>query len=397
MSELWSSIARSQEPVVTDAASLESLRSSVVEAAPKNEISRLWWTFALAPVTGLFLWFAVSRQVVTPTFHVGAKSGVVGNMLAVDGQVLPINFADGSTVLLSKGSHAQVAELSPSGANIVLSNGSLEAHVVHTSQTRWTFNAGAYEILVTGTKFRASWDSDHQSLEVVMHEGSVLVVGGTLHEALQVRAGETLLATSTEHTIRQNGGPPQKPAVPAEVPEVSPNAVAELPAADTSATRSIGVTWQLLSIKGAHRESFALATKLGVVRRLRTLPATDLLLFADTARYAQEAGAVEPAFKELVQRFPNAPESIDAAFGLGRIAFGQEDWAQSARWFESVVAKSPAGTLAPAAWGRLMESHERAANLPAARESAQRYLQLYPTGSQRSLAERLVGGAASKL
>lgn len=397
MSDLWSSIAQSQEPVVTDASALESLRHAVVAKRDKRGIHQAWWALAAVPAMAAALWFGLPRSA-TQSFHVGSHAGSVGVMLVAEVAELPVHFVDGSAVVLAAGSRGKVLRLGTEGADVELTNGSLEAHVIHAPQTRWTFRAGTYEILVIGTKFRAAWNAERQELEVNMHEGSVQVVGGGLNQALILRSGDILAATPTTQTIRRVGALSAMPSTAS--PMVAPAEVIKTPSPNRrhAAAQVAGYdTWQTLATRGAHAEAFALAQGQSISRLCGTLPASDLLLLADTARYAQKSDAALRVFKALVQRFPHAAEAVDAAFALGRMAFAKEQWSQSARWFESVVAKAPSGTLAAAAWGRLMESQERARDVPAARRAAARYLELYPQGPQRSLATRLLREGSSDL
>jgi TolA-binding protein len=98
----------------------------------------------------------------------------------------------------------------------------------------------------------------------------------------------------------------------------------------------------------------------------------------------------ERAFAVLLDRFAQAPEALDAAFALGRLAYTQERWNQSAQWFERVITNEPPEPLRQAAWQRLMESQERAGDATGARRSATLYLQASPHGSHKAFAERLL-------
>ena len=400
MSDLWSSIAAAQEPVVAQSRALESLRAAVVCEPKRRTPQWAWWSLALVPALGAVLWLALPRFDQKTSFHADGNSGAVGMMLFAANKPLPVRFADGSSVMLATGAQAKVAQLGQDGAEIVLTAGSLQAHVIHAERTRWTFRAGQFEILVTGTKFCATWDPLLGALEVAMSEGSVRVSGGGLNQAMQLRTGETLRATSSGHVVTNNpGSPTPTPSVPVatavDVPSVASSD--EERRGPLPPPSPVITPWRTLAAGGKHNQALAAAQRHGLQRLLRSLPASDLLLLADTARYAQRPNVAANVFTTLVKRFPEAPEATDAAFALGRLAYAQEQWSQSARWFTDVVTRAPAGTLAAAAWGRLMESQERAADLVNARRSAKRYLELYPRGPQRSLAERLSRGESTGL
>ena len=400
MNDLWSSIAAAQEPVITKEHALQSLRVAVVSSSTRRSMVRPWWLLALGPALGVALWLILPRLDAKPFFHAGENSGAVGMMLFAANKPLPVSFADGSSMTLGTGAQGKVARLGQDGADIVLTAGSLQAHVIHADRTRWTFRAGQFEILVTGTKFRATWDPRLAALEVAMSEGSVRVSGGGLNQALQLRAGETLLATMAGHVVTRAPDlaiktPSVAAAAALRVP--TPVVVDESPPSPLPQPSPMTTPWQTLAADGRHSQALAAAKRHGVHRLLRTLPPSDLLLLADTARYAQEPNLAASVFSSLVKRFPQAPEATDAAFALGRLAYAQEQWSQSAQWFTEVVTRAPAGTLAPAAWGRLMESQERAADVVNARRSAKRYLELYPRGPHRGLAERLLRGESTGL
>ncbi|MDX2019281.1 MAG: FecR domain-containing protein [Deltaproteobacteria bacterium] len=392
-SDLWSAVASAQEPVVTNPAALEALRLSVMHnPLPKRRVPL--WTAALVPLAAAAAWLVLVRGERAQTFQVGPVTGAVGVMLAADDKPLPVQFADGSTVILSAGSRGKVAELVSKGADVVLTQGSLEAHVVHAEHTRWVFHAGSFAIEVTGTRFRASWDPTRGAFEVAMKEGSVRVTGGDLGEPVRLTAGQTLRVDGASPakalgSAAQDKAAPIATQVPAVEPPVQPGEAEPTNARGPRAAVS-DIRWQDLAAKGRHIEALTLAKRAGFERLLRQLPAPELLLLADSARYAQQAPLAERAFTVLVQRFAQAPESLDAAFALGRLAYTQERWQQSAQWFERVTRSEAPEPLQQAAWQRLMESQERAGDVAGAKKTATRYLQGSPHGVHKAIAARLM-------
>lgn len=394
--DLWSAVAASQEPVVADPAALEALRLSVMQVPPPRRHTA-WWSVALLPVAAAAVWLVFARSESAQTFRVGPAVGAVGVMLKAEDKPLPVHFADGSTMALAPGSRGKVAELVSEGADVVLTEGSLEAHVVHADRTRWVFHAGTFEIQVTGTRFRASWDPTRGAFEVAMQEGSVRVTGGNLREPVRLTAGQTLRvdgATPSNTTPAAASAPsfvpaPEAPTQPTLQPVESEAFVAPQAAPAVKAPNA-DVRWQDLATQGRHVEALALAKRSGFDRLLRQLPAAELLLLADSARYAQQAALAERAFTVLTNRFAKEPEALDAAFALGRLAYTQERWSQSAQWFERVTRDDAPEPLRQAAWQRLMESQERANDVAGAKRTATRYLQGSPQGAHKTFAERLL-------
>jgi transmembrane sensor len=105
--------------------------------------------------------------------------------------------------------------------------------------------------------------------------------------------------------------------------------------------------------------------------------AADLLLLADSARFAGEAGRARQAL--LAARARGAKGST--AFLLGKLAADSAAApGEAAQWFETYLAEAPAGGLAEQALGRLIEVRRRSGQTAAARAVAAKYLEKYPSG-----------------
>jgi hypothetical protein len=401
---LWQAIGRAQESVVKDPVALERLRAHIVTPSRRSLWTRSFaWTGAALTACAVMLvvWAAPWRQ---PSFRVGASVGAVGMVLAAKDEHLPVQFADGSQVVLAPGARGRVNRLSETGAEVVLTGGALEAHVVHSAETRWVFHAGPFEILVTGTRFVATWQPQSQTLDVQMTEGSVRVAGGDLGREVAVRAGQRFTASkgAPTYSLRQQIEAPAAPS-PAEVAIESNVSAAALVASPRipappqpspalgEAPEPVRATWATAAAAGDHQRAFSLAQKRGLNKLTKKLDAPGLLLLADTARYVHQPRPAAAAFLALVQRFPRSAEATDAMFGLGRLAFEQTAWPEAAGWFQRVVDQQKQGPLVEAAWGRLMESLVRAHD-PLAAQRAQAYLERFPQGQHHALAERIRAG-----
>jgi ferric-dicitrate binding protein FerR (iron transport regulator) len=84
-------------------------------------------------------------------------------------------FSDGSVVTVTPHSQANVTALDQHGATFSLERGALELDIIHRPDTRWRVYAGPFEVLVTGTRFVATWDPVAEQLSIQMRHGSVHV------------------------------------------------------------------------------------------------------------------------------------------------------------------------------------------------------------------------------
>ena len=326
------------------------------------------------------------------SFDAAGASNRAGVRLATEQQAMPLRFSDGSVLTLAASSEGEVADVSPHGATVRLYSGHLEAAVVHAAKTRWTVGVGPYVVHVTGTRFSASWDRARQRLRVALTAGGVTVQGPLLGAAgLPLRPGQALsvdvgaqrvsLAPLGDETMTAT-------AATTPPPDVAPPPVTSPPLAVPVAAPAEWKRWALASDPA---RAYAAAAQIGIGPLCRQLSPTDLLLLADTARFAGAPRAAKQAFDALRARFPSDARAGDAVFGLGVLALdtnGQPG--QAARRFQEYVARWPEGTLAREAQGRLIEALDRAARPDDARRAATRYLARYSDGPHAPLARRVL-------
>jgi len=312
------------------------------------------------------------------SFQVGAAgaAGRLGDVVeATEGLPVALRFSEGSAVVLGAGGRARVLSAESAGARVLVESGAVDVAIVHRRPrgTRWSFEAGPFHVLVTGTKFRLDWNPKDQSLGLSTREGSVLVSGGCLAEAHAVRAGETVRWSCQ--------------ALPAASPPVS--AVNPPSAASTPGTRFAllsepagrGDAWRELLANGHLAEGLRAAERADFGRVCRTAGESDLLALADAARLSGHTARAVQALAALRQRFPRSPDAATAAFSLGRIAFERRGaYPEAVRWFSVYLAELPQGPLMGDAVGRLMEARQRAGDRTGARADAARYLQRFPEG-----------------
>ncbi|MGC4092126.1 MAG: FecR family protein [Polyangiaceae bacterium] len=104
---------------------------------------------------------------------------------------LPIDFSDGSRIVLEPNSRVRLAELRSSGATLAVESGSLDVSVKHNQKTDYRLSLGPFLVRVTGTRFTVNFSPDQDVLRLTMKEGTVVVSGcalGIRARCAQVRA-----------------------------------------------------------------------------------------------------------------------------------------------------------------------------------------------------------------
>ncbi|MES1205528.1 MAG: tetratricopeptide repeat protein [Pseudomonadota bacterium] len=343
----------------------------------------------------------------SPRFAGGGRplgAGDEGRPIFTDARSdLPLRFWDGSAVTFRAGSAGRLQRLTDTGAEVVLDRGRLDAHVVHGASTLWLVHAGPFRVRVTGTRFVVTWLAGQ--LNVVVHEGSVIIGGGSLGAGVPLAAGhqltvdrgilriETAAAASGAGTEDESvaatfpdAGHPEEEKVPA--PD-APGAVVH--AARVSATATTpDRDWFALAERGAYRQAHAIATKAGWDDLCGGLDARRLLMLGDVARHSGAQADARRAFESLVTRFPKDRLTGDALFSLGRLAFEAGQPGEAERWFERYLEDWPQGPLGDQASGRLLECTIRRGDDQAARKAAERYLARAPRGPHAALANEIV-------
>ena len=339
------------------------------------------------------------------SFVVGTppSSGVVGEWVAADGTApLPLSFSEHTSFILAAGARARVTETTARGATVLLERGQVTAAVVHAGpETRWSLQAGPFEVRVTGTKFEASWDPAGDTFELTTREGSVVVTGPLLQGGREIAAGQRLrvsvrdgsMELRKESAARAAADPPRGGASGPAAPDGAAGSSAEPSAEPLPTPSSAGAPprarepgWRDLATAGKYDEALAAADRLGFAQEIERASAADLALLADTARYAGRPALARQALLAQRRRFGARGAS---AFVLGKIAADQQGAAANAvRWFETYLSEAPNGALAEQALGRILELRRR--DPAAARATAERYLARYPNGVHAPLARSLL-------
>ncbi len=429
--ELLRDVGR-QSDEETQASARRTARNAAQKAVGRWEARRTWrvparralLALAAAAALAVIMLVAATRgSGDTLSFVIGeaGEHGKVGAWMASPPEGLPLRFSEGTQIVLQAGASARVTHADQHGADLLLERGALRASVVHRdSATGWMVHAGPFEIHIVGTSFDTSWDPAEGALDVSVTEGRVLVTGPLLDEGRAVRTDERLRVslkssrfemtrTATPFTVPSespkaavNAGNP-----PAIVPTAEPGAsgaqtLPEAPAgsasaaaqgtaaphATGSASGSAAGGWRDLARSGQHKAAIDAAIALGFGRVLGESSGPDLLLLADSARYAGDAGHAKQALVAARAR----GEKGRTAFLLGKIAADSSGApGEAAQWFETYLAEAPGGGLAEQALGRLIELYRRTGQAGSAQLAATRYLEKYPGGGYAGSARSVLG------
>jgi transmembrane sensor len=374
------------------AALLESVARRNAMSRPKagSTHPRARWLALLltgGAVAGLAaLWFS-NRPV---TFQIGeAHPGLLGDVVeAPAGRTVPVAFSEGSRLAIHDGARMRVLSVDSHGdglsVRVLLEDGAVDASIAHRRgvKTSWRFEAGPYQVAVTGTKFQMQFRSSERSLRVSTEEGRVVVTGGCLQAPSAVSAGQTLETSCPASETPSADGPPAAAAPPEPAPE---------PIRKPTPGRSN--RWRELLAAGRLPDGLREAERANFARVCNQATPNELFALADAGRFAGRYAQAVDALAALRRRFPGTPEAGTAAFTLGRIAFENENaYARAAGWFDTYLHEQPTGALMGDAFGRLIEARLRSGDRAGARASAQQYLRRFPSGPYASEAR----GALSK-
>jgi outer membrane protein assembly factor BamD (BamD/ComL family) len=158
----------------------------------------------------------------------------------------------------------------------------------------------------------------------------------------------------------------------------------------------VRASWRSFARDARYKEALAAAEAEGFDALCASASAGDLQALADAARLGGGPARATQALSALRGRFPGSPESASAAFLLGRMAEDRRgDYAGAIAWFERYLAEAPRGELAEDARGRIVEAADKMGDLAAARDAAELYLMLYPTGAHAAYAKAVLARGSS--
>jgi TolA-binding protein len=395
-------VAALQDRQLADPRRRNAVRARLLAPA-RSPKPRLAWVLAAAALAGI-LGFFLGRADRAPTAPVAGPWQV-----APDTAPVPLRFADGSEVTLEPRARARVTELGEHGARVLLERGGARVAVVHRAKTRWTIEAGPFEVAVTGTRFDVAWEPGDAVLSVAMEEGRVEISGCGVSGRAVAGRESVKLACKTDQASDVPPPPPvapapvapptaSSPAPPAPLP-APPSAAPPAPSANAPAPSSAAPEalppapdWRRLAALDRYPEAFAAVDGARFDEECARADAASLLTLANVARLTAHTSHAERALLALRKRFPATPSAAIAAFDLGTLSVDQRhDASMASRWFKAYLDEARDGPLAREALGRLIETRAQSGDRAGARAAARDYLARYPTGPRAELARSTLG------
>jgi TolA-binding protein len=335
---------------------------------------------------------------------------------AGSGSPAEIAFSDGSRVQADPGTRLRIDEKQSDGARVFVERGVATAHIVHRERSSWLFEAGPFEVHVTGTRLTLAWDPAKEELDLTLHEGSVEVRGPIGQKPITVRAGQRFLAALrggtilTEQVSSASASAPRQSSAATDAEEPASSAKPEEPPSPTLPTRASAPaagsgtsplrqkgplphreSWQSLVMHGEFEAVVAAANEKGLQACFGSCSAVELRALADAARYTNRVDLAEGCLLALRQRFADSGQSQVAAFLLGRTSESRGRTAKALHWYEVYLAESPDGEFAADALAGRMRAVAASRGNAAARSLAREYLRRYPDGVHATSASRIAG------
>jgi hypothetical protein len=339
---------------------------------------------------------------------------VINGTVGAAGEILPaeagtrIRFSDGSEIALDRDAHAQVSDVTPVGARIVLSNGRAHTFFVPKPRARWQVAAGPYVVQVTGTIFDVQWSGDSEAFDVWLEKGSVRVSGPLIGDGIAMTHGQHLLTRVKDNKILLDGQradaaepaptvvPPPEPA-PAPTAEPTTRGEADGPAAEAApaagirgrVTHPAAKSWSRRMARGDFEAVVEAAERRGIESVLAHGSHAELSALADAARYTRRSRLAGRALNAERERFSDTAEGREASFFLGNLAEDGGDRSGAASWYGRYLREDAAGTYAAQALGRKMLIESRRGSSSAGID-AEEYLHRFPSGSYAEAARLIL-------
>lgn len=298
-------------------------------------------------------------------------------------------FADGTTLLLSAGSRAEIAEVTRQGGRVELVEGNVRVSVPPNQGRRWAFIAGPYTVEVKGTRFDLGWSPSAGRFDLTMFDGSVRVSGPGADSRLVV-AGQSLMLHESGVASAAPEATATATAADPPLPHVEPSAPPSMQPPSARSASADRPSWQPLALEGKYAEAMKLAEDAGFDSVVAKSSASELLLLGDACRFAGRSARASEAYEAVRKRHAGGLEARRALFSLGVLAFPGK---AAVPFFEQYLSEAPGGPLAPEALGRILEIRSRGGETDAAKKLATQYLAQYPKGAHARLAQSIIDDA----
>lgn len=303
---------------------------------------------------------------------------------------------DGSRIVLARETDANITQNTAELVVTRLRRGRATFDVEPGGPRRWVVEAGATRVRVVGTKFSVARIGDG-AVEVSVERGIVEVEHPSLPEVARLTAGDSLVLRESPAPTTESSAPTRAAALepgpveatasveggasPSEpTPAARPQAVAPRTASRSPTSPEAGA-WRARARSGDYAGAYRLLGDRGIDEQAQASSSDDLMLLADVARRSGRERAAARLLARVRDSRPGDPRAAVAAFSLGRLELDRlGDPSRAARSFAFVRNHPSAGVLAPDATALEARARARAGQGDAARATARRYLELFPTG-----------------
>lgn len=299
-----------------------------------------------------------------------------------------LSFSDGSVLQLGARAEIALSKLAAEQAHLELGQGHVDATIRKGTGRTWTLGAGPYSVRVVGTAFSVDWDQRSRFFAVDVREGKVLVTGGSLGESgVLLGAGERIERQDPPRALED--APAVASVAPSDAPP--PSALPPVPRPSASTVPGPDSDFRAQAVHGDYAAAMAAARRAGFDRLAQELSAKDLLLLANTARYAGSSLEARTALLKLRERFPGSPSAAHAALLLASQAEDRDKNSREAeRWLRTFLMESPQGELAAGAQARLLAMLLKRGARTEAEQVARDYLRLHPNGQHAEQARAVL-------
>lgn len=343
----------------------------------------------VAGVAAATLAFVVSRPLFQDWANDRAVEATVA-ALAVPSTPRPqaqvIRFGASATLTTEAGSELESAPEPTGDVTVVLKRGRLNISVQKHSGRTWRYRAGPFEVEVVGTTLWVDWRPERQRFEVAVTEGAVMVKSSKLSAARRLSAGERYV-WGLERGVEVEAPLPPQVEVVAAAPEL---VVAPPPAPKRTKASvvqeddeeeeepAVGAPPPMPPPAPHGSDIAALATAHDLEGLAKAALSPKLREAAFAALEAETHGADTRASEALVL--------------LGELELGAHRSLGAAEYFQRSLKAEPYGPFAERARGGRLVALAAVGDRSHAQRAAVEYLQLYPNGARRELAQRLSAG-----
>lgn len=296
-----------------------------------------------------------------------------------------VRLSDGSSILLSPGTHVEPLESSGTAFSAIVTQGRADFEVRPGGPRHWIVECGLATVEVVGTAF--SCDRAPGRLRVQVHHGVVLVRGERVPDrARRLSAGESLDITEQPSRptslVNANDGSLAKPEnAGSPNPVADPSAKAENRESVAKGQLASAQAWRELARHGHNEEAYAALGAEGVRNESKKLGVNDLLALADVARLSGHPAEAVVPLQRILTEFSGDAQAPLAAFALGRLQLDSLGHARAAvaAFRKALTLGIPQG-LREDVLSRLVEAYVRSGDSAGAKRAAGAYLEEFPNG-----------------